>query len=91
MFVARNKDGQLWLFNLKPVRNLNWKDSNCLETIDKWSLPEDRGVRFGSYDSLYRIDRQMMRLPDELFLDLTWNDEPVEVVIIEKKDIKYEK
>lgn len=85
MFVARNKDGQLWLFNVKPVRNQNWNDFDCMETIDKWSLAEDRTIRFGSYDSLYRIDRQMMRLPDELFLNLTWNDDPVEVEIIEKK------
>lgn len=84
MFVARNKDGQLWLFNIKPVRNLNWKDSDCLETMGKWSLPKDKTIRFGSYDSLYRIDRQMMRLPDKLFPDLTWSDEPMEVEIIKK-------
>lgn len=84
MFAARNKDGRLWLFNVKPVRNLNWKDSDCLETMDKWSLPENGAIRFGSYDSLYRIDRQMMRLPDELFPDLIWNDEPMEVEIIKK-------
>ena len=84
MFVARNKEGQLWLFNVKPVRHLHWKDSDCLVTMDKWSLPEDRTIRFGCYGSLYRIDRQMMRLPDELFPDLSWNDEPVEVELIKK-------
>lgn len=84
MFAARDKDGQLWLFNVKPIRNLDWKDSNCMETIDKWSLPEDRTIRFGSYDSLYRINRQLMRLPDEMFPNLSWNDEPVELELQEK-------
>lgn len=79
MFAARNKNGQLWLFNVKPVRNLNWKDSDCLETIDKWSLPNDEIVWFGGYDSIYKIERQMMRLPDELFPELSWNDEPMQV------------
>lgn len=53
-----------------------------MKNIDKWSLLEDRTIRFGCYESLCRISRQMMGVPDGLFPDLAWNDEPVEAEII---------
>lgn len=56
MWVARDKDGRLFLFYTKPVRCSNMS----------WNVP-DTDVR------------EPMFLDNPSFLDLTWDDEPVEV------------
>lgn len=60
MYVARDKDGQLWLFTYKPRRS-----------TDAWHYAEgDDG--YGD----------IMELNPELYPEVTWDSEPIEVTLI---------
>lgn len=64
MFVARDSDGLLYLYENRPYRR---KDGR----VDEW---------------LWRYNEKHMQLDYKLFLDLGWEDEPIEVELIVKKD-----
>lgn len=61
MFVARDKDNSLYLYQFKPTRQLDtWYD---------W----DDGDRSG-----------IIELDENCFTNLKWQDEPIEVITVDK-------
>lgn len=65
MWVARERNGSLYLFNRRP-----WKPS----AIVIQSLP------FGLEGHWFPSDsKQMIRIDDSLFPELTYDDEPLEI------------
>ena len=68
MWVARDKDGQLTLYSDKPHR--------CMEVgwnNESWDIV--------SVDNPFT---DMMVLNSNMFSDLTWEDEPIEVELVIK-------
>lgn len=84
MWVARNKDGSLELFEGRPYR------------MDKDSVvPEEYREGHWAYYSIHSVigphtiqHFSSKMLNSKLFPELTWEDEPVEVELIEKKHIE---
>jgi len=70
MYVARDKDGKLGLFSLKPNRCkcIGW-NNDCWDAPDE----EENGVV-----------PDFMEINSSLFPELTWEDEPIEVEIVSK-------
>lgn len=67
MWVARNKDGSLWICNTKPIR-----------TSDKGN----KGYwEYDDFDGILEIKDK------SLFSDLTWEDEPLEVELIQSYSV----
>lgn len=65
MWIARDKDGTMWLYIDEPVRSLN-----------SWEVDTEK--------SLLRAD-DCMEIDGDLFPDIKWEDEPIEVELIKKK------
>lgn len=91
MWVAKNKDNKLLMFFDKPVRNTGWKDINCTEPLENWcrDISLFPPVHYGSYDALYNPHYQITYLDENLFPELTWEDEPLEIELISKKELEY--
>lgn len=68
MWVARDKDGCLWLYIYKPIRS----KTNYWWEVDEQNTPLDE-------DDCLMIDI-------ELFPDLRWEDEPIEVELVRKEE-----
>lgn len=73
MWVARDKDEDLWLYTDKPKRS----QTNCWWEADTQTNPLDA-------DEVMLINR-------ELFPDLSWEDEPIEVDLVRKEEKKWVK
>lgn len=91
MWVVRDKDGKLKLFNDKPVRDWSWEDWEHTEKCEYWCRDTDKypPVHYGSLTSLYDPNYQVTFLDSELFPDIEWEDEPLEVVLSKKSDAVY--
>ena len=63
MWVARDKDGALWLFTHKPERS-------SFDKRFEWELPDNA-----------LADGHGMPLPYDMFPGVTWETEPLEVVL----------
>ena len=80
MWVARNKDNSLWLFNTnKPIRSPKYdSETDSHEGEDEyWICGDTNGIE--DYDYMYDI----IILPHSLFPTLRWEDEPIEVSLSE--------
>lgn len=77
MWVVRDKNGNLLLFNQKPVRSIDYFDG---EVIERWTRDIEKypPVHFSSKTALYDPNYQIMVLDSSLFPELTWEDEPIE-------------
>lgn len=83
MWVARNENGGLYLWNNKPIRH----------NADRNDYPEDYPENYpivGSWASGFDIAEEGAcgAIPNELFPELKWEDEPLEVSIEAVKDLK---
>lgn len=67
MWVARDKDGCLWLYIYKPIRS----KTNYWWEVDEQNTPLD--------------EDDCMLIDIELFPDLSWEDEPIEVELVRKE------
>lgn len=72
MYVVRDKDGDLWLFTSKPVRV---KERLNHEEYEYWEKPEYPDDGDDAYDVIY--------VDSKLFPELKWEDEPIEVKLVE--------
>lgn len=80
MWIARDKEGYLFGFNHKPIRT-NYDETGYYGwTIDINYIPLNDVVNM-------QVQMSNIMLPKELFPELTWEDEPIEVGIVPKKYI----
>lgn len=80
MWIARNKDNSLFLFNTnKPNRCSEYDDYIGKDTY--WVCGNREGIE--DYNEMY----DLIQLPSSMFPNLKWEDEPIEVDII-RKDTK---
>lgn len=77
MFVARDKEGYLFGFNHRPIRT-NYNETGYHGwIIGTKKIPTDDIVEF-------QIQSSYIMLPKELFPNLRWEDEPIEIDLILK-------
>jgi len=75
MWIARDKEGYLFGFNHKPIRT-NYVECGFYGwTIDNKCIPINDVVNI-------QVQTSHIMLPRELFPELTWEDEPIEVKLI---------
>lgn len=67
MWVAKYKNGTVWLYIDKPVRS---------SLLCRWEVDTE--------NSLLRAD-DCMEIDGDLFPNLKWEDEPIEVILTRKK------
>lgn len=67
MWIARDKDGTLWLYIDEPRRS---------SIFSKWEVDTEK--------SLLRAD-DCMEIDGDLFPELKWEDEPLEIKLIKRK------
>lgn len=65
MWVARDKNKELWFYKKKPTR---------YEYSHIWA----------NYSPKHRKKRYGLRIDDRLFPNLTWEDEPIEIELVDK-------
>ena len=76
MWIARDKEGYLFGFNHKPVRT-NYNETGYYGwIIDTNNIPLNDVISI-------QVQMSHIMLPKELFPNLTWDDEPIEVGLIE--------
>lgn len=63
MWIARNKNNSLWLFNNKPYRN---------NVSGEWDIRHDENEKYG-------IDLDVLDVEPSQYSSLKWSDEPIEV------------
>ena len=66
MWVARDKNGTVWLYTNKPIRS---------SMFSRWNVDSE--------NSLLHTN-EWMEIDRDLFPDLKWEDEPIEVELIKK-------
>lgn len=88
MWIARNKDGEFKLFYEKPSRN---EASGFLfkkGKVDHWVCPYfERMKKSTKYGYLYYGAISYYELNQDM-KDLTWDDEPVEVMVVSVDEMK---
>lgn len=77
MWVVRDKDGTLKMSFEKPIRCSEW-DNNKKHLY--WGLAHDPKVNASNKRSF--PEHQIIIVPksEDVFLDLTWKDEPIKIV-----------
>ena len=76
MWIARDKNGLLWLFNSnKPIRGLHYdtETDTYTDEYDNWLCGSSDGIED------YNVMEDIIQLPSSLFPDLKWENEPLEV------------
>lgn len=68
MWVARDKNGTVWLYTNKPIRS---------SMFSRWNVDTE--------NSLFSTN-EWMEIDGDLFPDLKWEDEPIEVELIKKSN-----
>lgn len=74
LYVARDKDGDLWLFTSKPVRVRKQSKINGL-VVEYWKRPSSPD----NDDYTYGV----LGINPNLFPNLKWEDEPIAVELVE--------
>lgn len=72
LWVARNKEGDLWLFSKKPWKGYEdkpFREIWCCSTITSFCI-------FG-----IRHEGCVLQLKDEMFPEVTYENSPIELVI----------
>ena len=67
MWIARDKNGTLWLYIDRPI----WSS-----IFERWEVDIEKSL-LGSFGH--------MEIDGDLFPDLEWEDEPIEVELIKKE------
>lgn len=73
LYVARNNNGDLWLFTSKPVRIKKQSQSNG--SVEYWKRPSSPD----NDDYTYGV----LGINPNLFPNLKWEDEPIAVELVE--------